>query len=152
MGIADCAFVDRKMPRGVSDAGVVFGLPPLPDVVQTKTTLLSKGLTIMRPIDRPLKTLFALLSSRNGPLRLGVPELAPRMMYMPTPAKLSADKFGSPVPTYTMLLSVGSMVIAPMASDSSWNSKSFVQLVPPFVDLYRPPCAVPTYTVFGSVG
>ena len=59
---------------------LVFGFPPVPDAVQTKIVLWSSGLTRMRPIERPLKTLPPTAFVRNGPFNVGVAEFAFRIM------------------------------------------------------------------------
>src|SRR6185437_10530011 len=90
-GSADMALVLRYNPRlgrlASSTEGIESApIPPMPDVVETKTTLSSVGLTSIRVIARPVNTSLPVVSRLKGPSSWGV-ESACLMMYSPTPEK-----------------------------------------------------------------
>src|SRR3989442_4445120 len=132
--------------------------PPDPLVLPTKIRLSFAGSTTILVIAVPRKAcpllapvpVPAILVSK-GPLTTGDTPSAPSIRYNPTPKKLSTERLPSPVPTKTFVGSNGSIVTAPIASDCA-GSINASQLAPPSVVRHSPPCAVPTYAIFGLVG
>src|SRR5262245_7993147 len=69
---------------------------------------------------------------------------------MPLPIDELWRPFGSPMPTYTMLGSLGASAMSPI-DDAGRLSMSDVQVRPPFVVFHRPPVAKPAYIRNGSL-
>src|ERR1039458_4375275 len=91
-------------------------MPLEPATVETRMLLSLLGFTRICVMARPVKTSLVPLELK-GPEGVGLAWVAPRMIYSPTPKKLSKEKLPSPVPTKTTSWFKGSIVIAPIAND-----------------------------------